>query len=100
MEPVAASLKLKILNDSPYDTTSELLDNLDFNVNDDSLREDIEKMFTIQEWVSRDILSTEKKEVRMSDLWDKFSDMVKYQRRFTFLADPKYLEIFDVAKNQ
>ena len=74
-----------------YDSTSDLLYDLGFDVDNDDLREDVEDIFSTQEWVSRDILSTERKDVWMSKLWEKFSSMVKYQRRFTFLAEPAFL---------
>lgn len=83
-----------------YESISELMYELGLDVDNDDLRNDIENIFTTQEWVSRDLLITEKKEVRMNDLWVKFSDMVKSKRRFTFLADPSYLEILIGSKEK
>lgn len=81
-----------------YDSTTELLDDLGFDVDNEDLREDVENIFSTQEWVSRDILSTERKDVWMSRLWEKFSIMVKCQRRFTFLAEPAFLGSFTKSK--
>lgn len=82
-----------------YDSTAELLYELGVDVDNAELQKDIEDIFTTQEWVSRDLLITEKREVRMNDLWMKFSDMVKSDRRFTFLADPSFLEILTGPKD-
>lgn len=81
-----------------FESTRELLEYLDFYVDDDNLQEDVESIFKTQKWVSRDILSTEEMGVLMSDMWDKFSDMVKHQRRFTFLADHRFIRILTKPK--
>lgn len=81
-----------------YDSTAELLYELGADVDNAELQKDIEDIFTTQEWVSRDLLITEKREVRIGDLWDKFSNMVKHQRRFTFLADHRYIRILTKPK--
>lgn len=83
-----------------YDSTPELLNMLELDVDNEGLREDIEGIFTTQKWVSRDILSTERMEIRMNELWDTFSSMVKCQRRFTFLADPSFLESLKKSKDK
>ena len=83
-----------------YDSTADLLSELGADVDNDELQKDIEDIFTTQEWVSRDLLVTEKREVRMNDLWMKFSDMVKSHRRFTFLAEPSFLEILTGPKDR
>lgn len=82
-----------------YESARELLEHLDFYVDDDNLQEDVESIFMTQEWVCKDLLVTENKEFRMNDLWMKFSDMVKSQRRFTFLAEPSFLEILTGPKD-
>lgn len=73
-----------------YDSKSEMLSNLDLYTDSDELNEDVESIFTTEEWISKDMYD-EDNSVRFSNLWDGFVEYVSKKRRFTFLATPDYM---------
>lgn len=74
-----------------YDSTKEMMFYLNLYSDNDDLNKDIEGIFTSDTWIEKDIYG-EDKHVFLSNQWDKFVYFVTHQRRFTFLATPKYFK--------
>jgi len=79
-----------------YESTSELLAEIDLVTDDENLNKDIEDCFLSDEWIQHHAyMMTEGQE--LSFLWKVFSTMVKHEQRFTFFkrvefSDEKFSE--------
>lgn len=74
-----------------FEDTSEMMDNLGLHTDNDRLNSDIDCLFANYMWIKKDSFTlwwNEEKEYQ----WQRFSEMVKHSRRFTFLAMPKTSE--------
>ncbi len=73
-----------------YESTSEMLYNLDLWTDNDILNSDIENCFLRDEWIQENALCmTESQELSL--LWELFARMVKYEQRFTFFKRPEFI---------
>jgi len=72
-----------------FDSTAELLYNLDLTTDNDQLNKDIEGCFILDEWIQRHpYMMTEGQE--LSFMWKMFGRMVMYEQRFTFFKRPEF----------
>lgn len=68
-----------------YEDTFEIMRDLGLHTDNDSLNDDIDHLIENNTWIKKDPFElwwNQKKELQ----WQRFSDMVKHSRRFTFLA--------------
>ena len=72
-----------------FDSVEELVSELDLCTDNDELDEDINSMFTSEQWISKNIYQ-EDQTVRLALQWEKFCKDVTSHRRFTFLATPEF----------
>lgn len=72
-----------------FDSTEELLYDLNLTTNNDQLNEDIKGCFILDEWIQRHpYMMTEAQE--LSFMWKMFERMVMYEQRFTFFKRPEF----------
>lgn len=72
-------------NADVYEDTFEIMEDLGLHTDSDSLNDDIDHLFEDNTWIKKnpfELWWNQKKELQ----WQRFSDMVKHSRRFTFLA--------------
>jgi len=73
-----------------FDSTVELLYNLDLITDNDQLNKDIEDCFILDEWIQHHpYMMTEGQE--LSFMWKMFERMVKHEQRFTFFKKPEFM---------
>lgn len=73
-----------------YESTKEMLSDLDLWTDDDNLNSDIEDCFLRDEWIQENALCmTECQELSLS--WELFAQMVKYEQRFTFFKKTEFI---------
>lgn len=68
-----------------YEDTFEIMRDLGLHTDNDSLNDDIDHLIENNTWIKKnpfELWWNQKKELQ----WQRFSDMVKHSRRFTFLA--------------
>lgn len=75
-----------------YDSTKELLYDIDLIADNETLNQDIEDCILNDEWIQRNSMIRTIRE-ELSDLWKDFVSMVTHRRRYTFFTLPQ----FDVA---
>lgn len=75
-----------------FESTWELMDNLGLISNDEDLDNDIENVFTTEEWIERDILHEDYGRALLNK-WQAFVHAVTHTRRYTFLATPEFLPL-------
>lgn len=66
-----------------YISTSDLLESLNVWTDNAALNEDLDNIFIDQSWIKKDAFEPWKNE-RMTWQWNRFSDLVKTSRRYTF----------------
>ena len=72
-----------------FDSTVELLYELDLMTDNEELNNDIEGCFIWDEWIQHHpYMMTEKEE--LSFMWEMFGRMVKHEQRFTFFKRPEF----------
>ncbi|MEG1615929.1 MAG: HEPN-associated N-terminal domain-containing protein [Bacteroidales bacterium] len=72
-----------------FDSTTELLYELDLTTDDVQLNKDIEDCFIWDEWIQHHpYMMTEGQE--LSFMWEMFGRMVKHEQRFTFFKRPEF----------
>lgn len=73
-----------------FDSTAELLYNLDLITDNDQLNKDIEDCFILDEWIQHHpYMMTEGQELSL--MWKMFKRMVKHEQRFTFFKKPEFM---------
>jgi hypothetical protein len=72
-----------------YESTGELLVELDLVTNNENLNKDIEDCFLNDEWIQHNAYMMTKGQ-ELSFLWKMFSRMVKHEQRFTFLIRTEF----------
>lgn len=75
-----------------FESTEEMMEELDLVSDNQSLNDDIEGMFSTQLWVKKDF-DIPDENIRLTDEWLKFAQEVTEERRFTFLAKPEFLNL-------
>lgn len=75
-----------------FECTMDLMEDLGLATDDGDLNNDIEDVFSTQEWIERDILHEDYRRV-LFDKWKQFADAVTHSRRYTFLATPEFLPL-------
>lgn len=75
-----------------FESTFELMDDLGLISDDEDLDNDIENVFTTQEWIERDILHEDYGKALLNK-WKEFVHAVTFSHRFTFLATPEFLPL-------
>lgn len=72
-----------------FESTAELLYDLDLTTDNDQLNKDIEDCFILDEWIQHHpYMMTEGQE--LSFMWEMFGRMVKHEQRFTFFKRPEF----------
>lgn len=72
-----------------FESTAELLCELDLTTDDEQLNKDIEDCFILDEWIQHHpYMMTEGQE--LSFMWEMFGRMVKHEQRFTFFKKPEF----------
>lgn len=77
-----------------YESPEEMMEDLDLLTDDSELNEDIRSLFSVEQWISKDIFE-EDKNIRLTNQWDAFVNSVTYKRRFTFLATPEFKSLLN-----
>lgn len=72
-----------------YNSTTELLYELDLTTNDEQLNKDIEDCFIFDEWIQHHPYMMTKGQ-ELSFMWKMFERMVKHEQRFTFFKRPDF----------
>lgn len=75
-----------------FESTWDLMDDLGLVSDDEDLDNDIESVFTTEEWIERDILHEDYGRALLNK-WQSFVLAVTHIRRFTFLATPEFLPL-------
>lgn len=81
-----------------YEDTFEIMRYLGLHTDNDSLNDDIDHIFENNTWIKKDPFElwwNQKKELQ----WQRFSDMVKHSRRFTFLAMSRVASNDDILED-
>lgn len=72
-----------------FESTVELLYDLELTTDNEQLDKDIEECFILDEWVQHHpYMMTEGQE--LSFMWEMFGRMVKHEQRFTFFKKPEF----------
>lgn len=72
-----------------FESTAELLSELDLTTDDSQLDKDIEDCFILDEWIQHHpYMMTEGQE--LSFMWKMFGRMIKHEQRFTFFKRPEF----------
>lgn len=72
-----------------FESTKELLFNIDLISDNDDLNNDIEDCFMWDEWIQASPFVLTKKQ-ELSFMWETFSRMVKHEQRFTFFKREEF----------
>lgn len=75
-----------------FESTRELMVDLELESDDERLNKDIEDVFTTNEWIEKDILHEDYRKALL-DKWLAFAKAVTHARRYTFLATPEFLPL-------
>lgn len=75
-----------------YESKDEMLSELGLYTEDEEINNDIESVFSTEEWIAKDVYE-ENKNVRFTNQWDQFVYSIINKRRFTFLASPEFVPI-------
>ena len=75
-----------------FESTWDLMDDLGLVSDDEELDNDIESVFTTEEWIERDILHEDYGRALLNK-WQSFVLAVTHIRQFTFLATPEFLPL-------
>lgn len=73
-----------------YESTDDLIYNYGLWTSDDRLNADISSCFAYDEWIRNEIFE-EDLDTELSREWERFADMVKHCKRYTFFRDPRFL---------
>ncbi len=82
-----------------FESTWELMDSLGLVSDDEDLDNDIESVFSTDEWIERDILHEDYGRALLNK-WQAFVHAVTHARRFTFLATPEFLPLVKGEKGK
>ncbi len=82
-----------------YSSKEEMLEELVLYTDDDELNNDVESVFTTEEWIESDILHQDERRALYTK-WMAFANAVTYSRRYTFLATPEFLPLVKGEKNE
>lgn len=73
-----------------FDSTDELMERVDLLSGDEEVDEYVRNQFGTEQWISRDMLDSDGA-TELYNSWLRFANIVRSQRRFTFLAQPDIL---------
>jgi hypothetical protein len=74
-----------------YESTKELLYDINLQTDNEELNKDIEDCFLGDEWIQRAPYVMSKRQ-ELSFMWQMFEKMVKHEQRFTFFKNPEFKE--------
>ena len=73
-----------------YDSIDELMEAVDLFSGDKAVDDYVKQQFGTQQWISRDLVNSDGA-TELYNSWLHFANIVRSQRRFTFLAQPDIL---------
>ena len=73
-----------------YENVQDLMYGYNLCTSDDNLNDDIASCFNYEEWTKTDVFEEDIDE-ELSYAWNTFSQMVKYQKRYTFFQDSHFI---------